>query len=137
MERWSMQESNKDQAQRFAAAVVAAVCATVFIMPLAMHHSTHSRGSVIRVALLPAAAAWLILWKAPGSPRLALFRTVMLTIALVGAGGLALHAVSQMTAAWIKETVESPRFVPQAIVYLVVGVLGVFGSTMFDPDRDE
>jgi hypothetical protein len=136
MEPRSVQDSTKDQAQRFAAAVVAAVMATVFIMPLAMHHGADSRGSVIRVALVPAAAAWLILWKMPGSQRLALFRTVMLTIALVGAGGLALHGVSQLTSPWIKETVESARFVPQAIMYLIAGVLGVLGSTMFDADRD-
>ena len=137
MEPRSVQDSTKDQAQRFAAAVVAAVMATVFIMPLAMYHGAHGRGPVIRVALVPAAAAWLILWKMPGSQRLALFRTVMLTIALVGAGGLALHAVSQLTAPWIKETEESARYVPQAIMYLIAGVVGVLGSTMFDADRGD
>jgi hypothetical protein len=125
----------KEQAQRFALAVIAAVFAVVFIMPVAMHHAPHHRDYVIRMALVPAAAAWLIVWKTPGSHGLTSFRTVMLTIALVGAGGLALHAVSGMTSAWIEETVESARFVPQAVVYLGLGVVGIFGSLLFGGDE--
>ena len=129
-----MDFASKEQAQRFAAAVVAAVVAIGLIMPLAMHDGPHSRSPVIRLAMIPAAAAWLVLLKVPGNQSLALFRTAMLTIALVGAGGLALHAIPQLASPWIAETVESARFVPQAIAYVALGGLAVAGSALFPSD---
>jgi hypothetical protein len=125
----------KEQTQRVLLAIIAAVFAVVAIMPIAMHHAPHHREYVIRIALLPAAAAWLIIWKTPGSYALASFRTVMLAIALVGAGGLALHAFSALTSPWIKETVESARFAPQAIIYVALGVLGLIGSLLAGGDK--
>jgi len=120
----------KEQAQRGAMAVIAAVFAVVAIMPVAMHDGPHGRDVMIGVALLPAAAAWLIIWKTPGSYTLASFRTVMLSIALVGAGGLGLHGAPGLATPWIRETVEQARFVPQAIVYIGIGVLGLIGSLL-------
>ena len=120
-----MGSRTKEQAQRLAAAVVAAVVAIVFIMPVARYHSPPHYYYVDYLGLLPAAAAWLLVWKVPGTHGLALFRTVMLTIVLVGLGGLGLRAVSGLTPAWIEEAVESARFVPQAIAYIFLGVLGL------------
>jgi hypothetical protein len=130
-----VQYAAKQQAQRFALAVIAAVFAVVFIMPLAMHHTFHGREDVMRLALVPAVVAWLLVWKMPGSHALASFRTVMLSIALVGAGGLGLHAVPELASPWIKETVESARFLPQAVVYIGLGVVGFIGSWLIGADE--
>jgi hypothetical protein len=129
-----VQEAVKQQAKRFLAGVIASVVAVVLIMPIAMSHGPrHSKEDIEGVALLPAAAAWLLLWKLPGSEELASFRTAMLTIVLVGAGGLWL-AHSGVGAPWIRETVESARFAPQAIIYVGIGLLGLLGSIFFKPD---
>jgi hypothetical protein len=122
----------KEQAQRFAIAVVASVIAVTLILPFGgMHNSPHSRDDYIRIALLPAAAAWLIVWRTPGSHGIAMFRTAMLAIALVGAGGLGLLAVSGTTSPWIEETVKSPQFLPQALVYIGLGAFGVIVTAFF------
>jgi hypothetical protein len=129
----SVNETVKQQAQRFVLAIIAAVVAITFILPLAMHHAPNSvRDEVWRMALLPAAVAWLLLWKVPGGHVAKSFRTVMLTIVLVGACGLGLNAASEQVSPWIRETVESARFVPQAIAYLGVGIAGLIGS-LFAP----
>lgn len=118
-----------------AASVVAAVIAIVLIMPVARYHSPPHYYYVDYLGFVPATAAWLLAWKMPGSHALASFRTVMLTIALVGAGGLGLLAASELTSPWIKETVESARFLPQALAYIFVGMLGFTGSSLFAGDE--
>lgn len=126
----------REQAQRFAAAVIASVIAVTLILPIGgMLHSPHNREAYIQIALLPAAAAWLIAGKPIGSQQMAMFRTAMLAIALVGAGGLGLLAVSGMTSPWIQETVTSRQFIPQALIYIAVGGAGMIGSSLFDDDE--
>lgn len=126
-----MNDAVKQQTQRFLLAIIAAVVAITFILPLAMHHAPDSvREEVWRMALVPASSAWLLLWKTPGSHVVKSFRTVMLTLVLVGACGLELHAASALVSPWIRETVESARFVPQAVVYLGLGVAGLIGSLL-------
>lgn len=127
----------REQAQRFAAAVIASVIAVTFILPIGgMHHSPHSSQTYVEVALVPAGAAWFIAWGSPGSQRLATFRTVMLAITLVGVGGLALRLVSDQISPWMMETVHSRQFVPQALAYIGVGLIGVIGSLLVSANSD-
>jgi hypothetical protein len=129
-----VQDAVKQQARRFLVGVIASVIAVVLIMPIAMSDGPrHSREDIEGVALIPAAAAWLLLWKLPGSEQLASFRTAMLTVALVGVGGLWL-AHSGLGAPWIRETVKSARFAPQAIIYVGIGLVGLLGSMFFKSD---
>ena len=118
----------KDQKDRIGAAVIAAVCATVFIMPIARSHRPRHFYYVTAIALVSAIIAWLLVRNSPGRQGSVVFRAAMLAIAIVGAGGLALHAVSGQTFAWIEEAVESPGFTIWAGAYLAVGLLGAIGS---------
>jgi hypothetical protein len=129
-----VQDAVKQQARRFLVGVIASVIAVVLIMPIAMSDGPrHSREDIEGVALIPAAAAWLLLWKLPGSEQLASFRTAMLTVALVGVGGL-WHAHSGLGAPWIRETVKSALYAPQAIIYVGIGLVGLLGSMFFKSD---
>ena len=121
----------KDQKERIGLAVIAAVCATVFIMPIARSHGPRHFYYVTAIALVPAIIAWLLVRNSPGRQGPVVFRAAMLAIALVGAGGLALHAVSGQTSAWIEEAVESPGFTTWAGAYLAIGLLGAIGSMLF------
>ena len=126
----------KEQAQRFAVAVIASVIAVTLILPIGgMRHSPHNRDAYIYVALFPAAAAWFVVWQTNGSQGLAMFRTAVLAVALVGVGGLTLIPLAGMTAPWIEETISSSQFIPQALVYVGIGVLGIVGSSMFENDE--
>lgn len=127
----------KDQKERFGVAAIAAICATVFIMPIARYHGPPHYYYVTAVALVPAVIAWLTVRKSHARQGLAVFRGAMVAIALVGAGGLGLHAVSDHTAAWIMEAVESPGFTMWALAYLAVGFLGAIASIIFDWARTE
>ena len=124
----------KDQKERIGVAVIAAVCATVFIMPIARSHGPRHFYYVTAIALVPAIIAWLLVRNSPARQGPVVFRAAMLAIALVGAGGLALHAVSGQTFAWIEEAVESPGFTIWAGAYLALGVLGLIGSLLFGRD---
>jgi len=133
----ALKAAPKEQAQRFAVAVIAAVIAVTFILPFGGQlHSPHNSNAYIYVALVPAAAAWFVIWQTPGSHGLAMFRTAMLAIALVGFGGLVLRLVSVSTSPWIVETVHSHQFVPQALVYIGIGMLGMIGSLLFAADEE-
>jgi len=126
----------RDEAQRFAVAVIASAIAVTLILPFGgMLHSPHNRNAYIYVALLPAAAAWFVVWRTPGSQQMAMFRTAMLAIALVGVSGLGLLPVSEMTPAWIEETLKSAQFIPQALVYIGIGAIGIFGASVFGDDE--
>src|SRR5689334_4886112 len=118
----------KDQKERIGAAVITAVCAIVFIMPIARYHRPRHYYYVIEIALVPAVIAWLLIRNSQARQGLVVFRAAMLAIALVGTGGLALHAVSAQTFAWIQEAVESPGFTTWAEAYLAVGLTGAIGS---------
>lgn len=121
----------KDQKERLAAAVIAAVCATVFIMPIERAHGPRHAYDVTAVALVPAVLAWLMVRTSRTRQGVALFRGSMLAIAFVGAGGLVLQAMSGRSFAWIEETVESPGFTLWAEAYVAVGLLGALVSLVF------
>lgn len=121
----------KDQKERIGTAAIAAVCATVFIMPIARSHGPRHFYYVTAIALVPAIIAWLLVRNSRARQGPVVFRAAMLAIAFVGAGGLALRAVSSQTFAWIEEAVESPGFTIWAGAYLAVGLLGAIGSMLF------
>jgi len=122
----------KDQKERIGVAVIAAVCATVFIMPIERIHRPRHYYYVTAIALVPALIAWLLVRNSPGRQGPVVFRATMLAIAFVGAGGLALHAVSGQTFAWIEEAIESSGFTIWAVAYLAIGLLGAIGSMIFE-----
>jgi len=126
----------REQAQRFAVAIIASVIAVTFILPIGgMHHAAHTREAYIRVALIPAAAAWFVLWRAPGGHGIAMFRTAMMAIAFVGLGGFVLRFLSTYASAWIVETVHSAQFIPQAAAYVIIGLTGVAASALFEREE--
>lgn len=72
----ALKAAPKEQAQRFAVAVIASVIAVTLILPIGgMLHSPHNRDAYIYVALPPAAAAWFIVWRTPSTQQMAMFRT--------------------------------------------------------------
>jgi small-conductance mechanosensitive channel len=123
----------KYRKSRFGAAAVAAVCATVAIMPARVHHSAPSGFDVFAMALVPAFVAWVIVRNSPARQGFVVFRGVMLAIAFVGIGGLVLHFVSGQTPAWIEEAVESPGFIAWAAVYLCIGLFGAAAALLLQP----
>jgi hypothetical protein len=127
----------KQEGQRFLAGFIAAGCAITFILPIGgMHHAAGTRDAYLSAGLLPAALAWLILWPMPGSSGARMFRTFVVAIGLVGAGGFALRAFPAIAPPpWIQETMASARFVPQALVYIGIGVVGLIGSLLFGGDE--
>lgn len=129
-----MNQSAKEQVQRFAAGAIAGTVAITLILPFGgMRHAPQYSSEVNLLSLVPAAFAWLFFMR--DSSRLASFRIAMLTVALVGVGGLGLRSISQVTSPWIKETVESAQFVPQAIVYVGIALLGLIGSLLIASDE--
>jgi hypothetical protein len=123
--------ASNDQTQRLASAVIAAVCATVFIMPIERAHDPRHWYYVTAIALVPAVLAWLLVRTSRARQGVALLRAAMFAIVFVGAGGLALQAMSGRTFPWIEETVESPGFTLWAEAYLAVGLLGALVSLIF------
>jgi len=124
-----MHRSMKEEIQRFVAGVIAGTVAITFILPFGgMRHAPHHSSDVNFISLLPAAAAWLAFMS--DNSRLAGVRTVMLTIAFVGAGALGLRSTHQVTSPAMREIMESAQFVPQSIVYIGIGLLGLIGSLL-------
>jgi hypothetical protein len=120
--------------QRFLAGFIAAGCAITFMLPIGgMYHAAGGRADYLAAAVPPAALAWLLLWALPGSAGMRMFRTAMAAIGLVGAGGFVLRAFPGMMnpAPWMVETMAARQFVPEAFVYIGIGVLGFIGSFLF------
>jgi hypothetical protein len=118
--------------RRFAAALCASIAAITFLLPATYHGANHHvRSSVLTIALLPAMIAWLAVLKRSVRQSTAELMAFSLSLALVGAGGLALLAVPGHMDGLIKETVENARFAIQAKVYVGVGILGAIGSFLF------
>ena len=127
----------KLEAQRFLAGFIAAGCAITLILPIGgMYHAAGSRDAYLSAGMPPAALAWLVVWPMPGDPEVKMLRTFVVAIGLVGAGGLALRAFAAITPPpWIQETMASGQFVPQAWVYVGIGVVGVIGSALYRAAR--
>jgi hypothetical protein len=120
----------KDQKERFGLAYLASGAAITFLLPMSRFHGRHLWIYVAGYALVPATIAWLLVRNSPARQGSVVFAAATLAIALVGAGGLALHAVSSQTSAWIEEAVKSPGFTTWAGAYLAIGLLGVIGSML-------
>jgi hypothetical protein len=118
---------------RFGYAAMAAVIATVAIMPAERHNSPPSSFTVFAMGLVPAFAAWLIVRNSPAREGYVAFRGAMLSIAFVGIGALALHAVAERTPLWVQEAVGSPGFITWAAIYLGVGLFGAAAALILQP----
>jgi len=130
LDRPEQSAAGKEQKARLAALFIAAVVAIMLITPLETH-SQHPRYYILSGAIVPTVIAWLIVRERPARQGLALFRGVSLMLALIGIGGLGMFLAAGRLSGFLRETVESGRFVIQAGAYLVFGLLGLTGSFLF------